>query len=140
METRQLIGIGALYLGFSMAAGCWYSFRRVQRWLATSTVAEGRVTAVRKGPWSADYEQATYLPTIAFHTPDGQRVEITLNMGTTLRDYAVGRPITIRYQQSQPHDARLDERFCIWLAPIVTGSLGFWALVAGLVLTFTTIN
>jgi hypothetical protein len=77
-----------------------------------------------------------YYPVVAFDLPSGQRQRVQLGEGSWPPAHRVGDLVTVRYQPTNPLDARVDSgggTAALWTWTIVTGALAVaFALAAAL--------
>jgi hypothetical protein len=64
-----------------------------------------------------------YKPVVDFRTPDGTRIELQSNSGTSPPTYGVGEIVTVFYDPADPHSAVLDDWFSLWGGGAILGAM-----------------
>lgn len=80
---------------------------------------EGTVVALKESPATAD-SGITYYPVITYNVK-GQVYTFTSSNSSDPPAYHVGERVRLRYDPADPHRARIDSWYELWLMPTVLG-------------------
>jgi hypothetical protein len=127
------IGVLLIVLGIA-------SFLRTRKFLASAVAVEGTVTDIEKRERTVRRQgqtehQTTYHPRISFTTKEGTAIEFIDKVGTSLPTYAVGGKVQVKYDPTNPQEARMATGFRLWLAPVLLTVIGVVAIVVGVILS-----
>jgi len=95
-------------------------YANTRSFLADAVRAEGTVVALEAGGSS---NGTVYRPIVRFAGPNGV-VEFTSSLGSRPPAYNTGDTVSVLYRASDPHGARIESFVSLWLAAVITGSLG----------------
>lgn len=113
-----LMGAGAIYKSSSDFIGAAFS-------------TAGTVVALEQ---SRNKNSATYAPVVQFLAGQDEPVEFTSSIGSNPASYHIGERVSVLYLPKDPYDAKLNDFFALWGAPIIMGALGGMFFIIGLAL------
>ena len=126
-----LVSLGLFAVG-------WRLTEQDRFYLLAASRATGRVVAHEAFAREAHKVQQRYRLVVAFETPTGDRIRFRSVASYGRPPYAIGDPIGVRYDASQPTRARVDRRIellapvAIWIGAVVLlGVLGVVVAVRG---------
>jgi hypothetical protein len=126
--------VGAIFLGvgaLEVAIGAFLYFR-TRRFLETAVDTKGTVTGFEES-YSSD-TGTSYMPVVEFTGADGEKRKFTDSMASNPPGYDVGETVPVKYDPSDPEDARIAKRFRLWFAAGLLGSMGLTFLIVGVIL------
>ncbi len=128
MKAVRIIGIliiccSIIPLGI---AGYWYSKNDTFLEQAVKTVAT--VIDVEK---RVSGDGSSYYPVFSFSDKNGNSHKIHSKMGSYPPAYKVDDTVTIFYDPLTPEKTKVDSFVCLWLGPLVSGTLGLIPLFIG---------
>lgn len=115
-----------LIIGLGLIASSLISFLNAWRFLRRSVITSGWVTnMVRSG-------KGLLAPQVKFTTAEDETITFTHPVSSRPPAYRTGQTVTVRYQPSRPHEARLNTFTGVWLTPLVLLFMGVaFTLIAG---------
>jgi len=141
-----IVFVAFVLFGTATLVGGVYKAFELRAFLARSAAADGVVVDVDEvaeqrtrgtGNSSHTEEVTVYYPVVRFTAADGRAVQFTSDVGADdSPDYRVGDAVRVRYDPSNPAQAKLDSLVGLW-SPAV-GSIIFGLVV--LVRTFSNVR
>jgi hypothetical protein len=129
-HTKRWAGYFLAAGGIAMiVAGIWYAVESME-FLDTTARTEGTVIALKRERGSKG--MALDLPVVRFTSPEsGETVEFKSRFGIRPSPFAVGDPVEVAYDPSDPSRAKIDSFWTIWFLPILLALFGLACFAAG---------
>ena len=126
------IAVVFIILGIPFLVFSTYSLLMSVNFVNRTVATEGTVVQHRILPGTDDYGTHDYIPVVEFRTNEGQ--SITFEDGSVA--ISVGEKVQVRYNPSNPSDARIYSIINFWVGPstfavgsAVFSSIGLWGLI-----------
>ncbi len=139
-DIKKYPSIAVLFiiLGIPFLVFATYSLSMSVNFINRTVATEGTVVQHRILPGTDDYGTHVYIPVVEFRTNEGQ--SITFEDGSVV--ISVGEKVPVRYDLSNPSDARIYSIINFWVGPstfavgsAVFSSIGLWGLINKFILT-----
>lgn len=135
-STLLLLGLIFLGVGAPMFGVAVFLFFRTRRFLETAVDTTGTIVDLIA---SRSSEGGTvYRAVVAFKTAEGRDVQWTESMASNPPAGQPGDEVPVKYDPTNPEEARIAKPFRLWFLPGLLGLLG--ALFGGLGAVFTVIG
>ena len=135
-STLLLIGLIFMGVGVPMFAVAVFLFFRTRRFLETAVDTTGTIIDLIA---SRSSEGGTvYRAVVAFKTSEGRDVQWTESMASNPPAGQPGDEVPVKYDPTNPEEARIAKPFRLWFLPGLLGLLG--GLFGGLGAVFTIIG
>ena len=139
MKTLRIMGILFLIAGVLLSVGAFLSYRHTRHFLTHSTVARGEVIdVVLRATTDSDSprsDASVYYPVIRFENESHEAIEFTGSTGSNPPTHRKGDSVAVRYDLDDPHRARVDSFFSLWLLAIIPGGMGLVFVTVGGIMT-----
>lgn len=124
-------------IGIGMLVGTFFWYQNIESFIAESAKAEGKVTEVVR---SRSSDSTTYKPVVQFYAPNGELIEFMSGTGSNPPSHTVGEKVEVLYLPENPHDAKINSFFSLWLGPLIVGVMGGIFFLVGAVMVIATVN
>lgn len=117
---RTLTIIRSVFAGIGVVAfflAIFFTFQTLQL-LKTGVTAPGVVISLERHSGSKGSD--TYAPVVQFETPDGQTIQFT-GMASSPPTHRENEKVTVIYEPSSPHNAKINSFTGLWLGPLIAG-------------------
>lgn len=128
-----IITVVVFLLGLLMLFGAWGDYTNTQSFLATAIKTEGTVIDLDSRLGSKG--SVTYAPVIEFKDSQNIMHQVTSDMSSNPPDFARGQKVEVRYQPQNPQNAKIDDFWELYIAPLLLGIVGtVLTLITGTIL------
>ncbi len=132
MNSASYIKYGFTALGILLLLVTLYLVQQTRTFYREASRANGTVIELVREKSS---DSITYAPVVRFVTDADESVEFTSGTSSNPPSYTEGESVEVLYRTAEPHDARINGFFSLWLGPIITGGLGtIFTLIGGVLL------
>jgi Protein of unknown function (DUF3592) len=125
----MLVGLILAGCGLVAVAIGLFIFFRTRAFLESAVSAEGTVKG-HEERHSSD-SGTTYVPVVEFTAADGRARRFTGSVASDPPAHEVGERVQVKYDPSNPEEARIGGGINLWLVPGVLIAAGIAVLVAG---------
>jgi hypothetical protein len=134
-DTGVFLGIGLPFMGAGlvMIGLAYFFFARTRRFLHTAVDTTGTVVNLIES--SGSEGGTVYQAVVAFKTAEGRDVQWTESMASNPPAGQVGDEVPVKYDPSDPDEARIAKPFRLWFLPGLFGLLGVIFFGTGALLT-----
>lgn len=131
--TRSLIAVkyGFAALGGALLICALFFAARTAIFLSAANRAAGTVVELRE---SISRKATTYAPVVEFGVSE-KKIRVVSPFASSNPRFNVGESVTVFYDASNPHEAKIDEFMSLWGAATIVGILGsvFFSIGGGLI-------
>jgi hypothetical protein len=129
-ETMLFLLLDAFFIaGLGLSIGGLISFFNTWRFLQRSVTTSGTVITM------VTSSKGLQAPKVKFTTAAGETITFTYSVSSRPPAYRTGQTVTVRYQPSRPHEARLNTLAGVWLTSLLLLFMGLiFMLVAGFIM------
>lgn len=100
----------------------------------TSAASRAQGTVVRLEKRESRESGTSYYPIVTFQDASGATQELFSSVGSFPPSHKVGDTVTVLYRAEEPRKAKLDNFFDVWGLAAITGGVGAFWLIVGLVI------
>jgi hypothetical protein len=105
------------------------SYARVTKFLQQSTETTGEVIRLQKFNGGAQFPGCDYAPVFLFRTASGESVTVTSDVATSPPGFTVGQSVRVRYDASNPSEAKIHTLLQIWGDSVIPAVVGVFFLI-----------
>jgi Protein of unknown function (DUF3592) len=122
-DIDKILGFVLLVAGPCILIYSVVSFVRTRSFLRCCVEVDGEVKRLERSKSSGKYGY-TYAPVFSFTVADGQTYTVTSEVSTSPPGFDVGESVRVRYDPSNPEDARIHTFFQTWGGAVMWGIVG----------------
>jgi hypothetical protein len=116
-----------------LGVGCiiWsvISYIRITRFLGQCSETRGDVIRLERSVSSGEFGSIDYAPVFQFQTASGESITVTSDVATSPAGFSVGQSVRIRYDPSNPSDAKIHSFLQTWGTCAIPAAVGIFFLV-----------
>jgi hypothetical protein len=122
METYIQFAEVAIGVGCLIWSGV--SYFRITKFLQRCTETRGEVVRLERTGSGAGLGNYDYAPVFCFETASGESITVTSEVGSNPPGFTEGQSVRVRYDPSNPSDARIHSFLQTWgefVIPVIVG-------------------
>jgi hypothetical protein len=121
-----LLSAGCICLGVALI-----SYLHVRHFVARAVRTQGTVIELAEGH---DDQGAAWYPVFTYSDASGRKHTVHSNTGSSSPDLSPGDRVPVLYDPASPQDGTIEGLFYLWGIPLITGPLGAFHVLLGIVL------
>jgi hypothetical protein len=122
-HANEILSLVLLFAGPCMLVFSLVSIVRTKSFLLRSVEVTGEIIRLQRSE-DCDRYGYTYAPVFSFNAAGGETYTVTSDVSSTLPGFSVGESVRVRYDPTNPEDARIHSLFQTWGVGIISGAVG----------------